>query len=262
MNKKKSICIIGQGKLGSVLTRSLRVAGYSVIAIRRGEDRKIRQIKMADAVIITTQDQEIQKTARDLARRDCIRKGQVVLHCSGALTSSILDVVRKKGAHAASLHPLQSFPNLRQGISALPGTYWFFEGDKAAQSFCKKIVRDLNGKFLIIKPQHKAAYHAAVCLACNYQTTLIVAAEEIGRKIGFQGKDFRAALAPILRATLANTLQMGAKALTGPVRRGDKATVTGHIRALQSLENRDLAALYGALAAYTKAHIVKGDNKP
>ncbi len=262
MKKNKSVCVIGQGKLGGVLAQSLRRAGYSVTVVKRGENKKIPRIKTADAVIIATQDQEIQKAARDLARRGGIRKGRIVLHCSGALTSSVLDVVRNKGAHAASLHPLQTFPSLRQGISALSGTHWFFEGDKAAQSFCKKIVRDLKGKFLIIKPQHKAAYHAAVCLACNYQTTLIVAAEEIGRKIGFQGKDFRAALAPILRATLANTLQMGAKALTGPVRRGDKATVTGHIRALKSLGKRDLAALYGALAAYTKAHIVKGDNKP
>jgi predicted short-subunit dehydrogenase-like oxidoreductase (DUF2520 family) len=95
-------------------------------------------------------------------------------------------------------------------------------------------------------------------MAANYLTTLIGASEQIAAEIGLDGKLFRAALAPILRATLENTIAMGPKAaLTGPVARGDNSIVQSHLQRLQDLpaHANDVSAIYELLAEYTKKHL-------
>ena len=68
----------------------------------------------------------------------------------------------------------------------------------------------------------RAAYHAAASIASNFLVTLEDAAERVGATAGLP----RELLVPLVRATVENWAELGPeRALTGPVARGDAATV-------------------------------------
>lgn len=248
---KQHIAIIGPGRLGKVLHAALKRAGVKVSLLGKGDAPS-----KADAVIIAVQDQKIESVAKYLSGK--IERGTIVLHLSGATGSDVLAKMKSKGCFTGSMHPLQSFPNLKQGLKNLPQTHWYCEGDRQAMALAKALIGKVKGVFHLIDLEQKMAYHAAVCMAANYMTTLVAAAEEIAAQIGIPSRQFRVSLTPILRATLENTLSLGPKAaLTGPVARGDVAIVTAHIKSLKKLPkySNELAELYDVLAEYTKKHV-------
>ena len=72
----------------------------------------------------------------------------------------------------------------------------------------------------------RAAYHAAASIASNFLVTLEAAAEEVAAAAGLEPAEARALLAPLVRTTVENWVELGPeRALTGPVARGDDATV-------------------------------------
>jgi predicted short-subunit dehydrogenase-like oxidoreductase (DUF2520 family) len=83
-------------------------------------------------------------------------------------------------------------------------------------------------------------------MASNFLVTLETAAERVASTAGVQ----RASLLPLVRATVDNWARQGAAALTGPIARGDTATVERHRKALGE-RTPDLLALYDALAEVT-----------
>ena len=100
-----------------------------------------------------------------------------------------------------------------------------------------------------VADEDRAAYHAAASIASNFLTTIEAAAERLAATAGID----RAALVPLVRATVENWASMGAeRALTGPIARGDRETVA---RQRQAIEQRtpDLLPLYDALAQATRA---------
>jgi predicted short-subunit dehydrogenase-like oxidoreductase (DUF2520 family) len=69
----------------------------------------------------------------------------------------------------------------------------------------------------------------------------------------------RELLAPLVRAAVENWAALGAeRALTGPIARGDEATVERHRDALEQ-RAPDLLGLYDALADATRAIGARGD---
>lgn len=256
---QKTIAIVGPGKLGRVLASAWKGQGYTIQPIGRNDNHDAGN---ADYIAITTRDNEIEAAAQQIARQK-LKKGVIAFHCSGSQDSGILNSLRQQGAKTASIHPLQTFPDLSLGLQALRGTYWFCEGDKAALDEGRILVESLGGQMRIIDPAQKVAYHAAVCAAANYMTSMIGLAELIGGRIGLNAPDFREAMAPILKATLDNNLRLGPHAaLTGPVKRGDVQTLQNHYAALANLfpDSNDLESLYKALAEFTKNYMTKPAN--
>jgi predicted short-subunit dehydrogenase-like oxidoreductase (DUF2520 family) len=73
-----------------------------------------------------------------------------------------------------------------------------------------------------VADEDRAAYHAAASIASNYLVTLEGFAEQLASSAGVP----RAALLPLVEASLRNWAELGAEsALTGPVARGDNETV-------------------------------------
>jgi len=88
-------------------------------------------------------------------------------------------------------------------------------------------------------------------MASNYITALIHAAEQLMQTAGIAGPEARRALAPLIRQSVGNCIEQGpAKALTGPIRRGDAGTVVAHLAALGSTPE-SLRKLYRACGIYT-----------
>src|SRR5439155_10806536 len=176
MPGKPQIAIVGAGRLGSVLSLALAKAGYRVNEIiwrdTRGCQKSAREIARSTRSFSTTlktatmdsdliwfcvPDREIAVAARALIR-SAEWKGKVVFHSSGALASDELNVLRRRGAAVASVHPMMTF--VRGSIPSLKGVAFALEGDARAIRLERKITSDLEGDACSISKTNKIAYHA------------------------------------------------------------------------------------------------------
>jgi predicted short-subunit dehydrogenase-like oxidoreductase (DUF2520 family) len=100
-----------------------------------------------------------------------------------------------------------------------------------------------------IADDDRAAYHAAASIASNFLVTLADAAEIMLRTAGAD----RSILVPLVRATVENWASLGGPAaLTGPIVRGDEATVERQ-RAAVADRAPELTELFDALCDRTRA---------
>jgi len=272
---KPKIAIVGAGKVGSALALLLGRRGYpltgvaskSIFSASRvakeldvyATDRPEEITAGADAVFITTPDREIARVAGKITERGGIRTGQVVFHTSGAHPADEVGAVRKAGALAFSLHPLQSFADVKTAMENLPGSYFALEGDAGARPLAEQIVKDLGGKSFFIAAGDKPLYHAAACIASNYLVSLMHFATGLYGRFGLSREEAFEALLPLVQGTVRNVGQTSpALALTGPVARGDGPTIEGHLEVLQEIGEEELD-LYCRLGFYTvKVALEKG----
>jgi predicted short-subunit dehydrogenase-like oxidoreductase (DUF2520 family) len=221
--------VVGHGRLGTALTAALRAAGVPTDGpLGRGATGA-----GADVVLLCVPDAEIAAAAA------CIADGRLVGHCSGATTLAPL------AGHpdAFSLHPLMTVTaagaDFTGASAAVAGT------TRRARATAHALATALDLQPFDVPDEDRAAYHAAASVASNFLVTLEWAAERIG------GLD-RAALAPLVQATVANWLAQGpVAALTGPIARGDEETVARQ-RAAVAERTPDLIELFDALAGATR----------
>ena len=99
-----------------------------------------------------------------------------------------------------------------------------------------------------VPEEKRAAYHAAAAIASNFLVALEESAAELLEGCGVP--DARELLAPLVLRTAANWAEHGPSALTGPIARGDEATVVRHLEALAETDP-ELLDLYRTLAERT-----------
>lgn len=263
---RPDLVVIGPGKVGMTLALLARRARYRVAAIgARSLDRAQAAAQaigpdvpsglpeevasLGQLVLLTVSDDAIESLCRELAAKGAFARGSVVAHCSGALSSSILASAREIcGAQVGSMHPLQTFPDVPAGVNKFPGTFCFCEGDGAAAELLENLAAALGGKPVRIKTEGKLLYHAAAVLASNCLVGLIDAALATAGLAGIGADDARAALAPLVEATAENVLRLGpAKALTGPVARGDHQLIGRQYAQLRQ-GDAELAEIYRVLS--------------
>jgi len=263
-----SVGLIGAGRVGSGLVFQLKKKGYriaGILDIRRATARhRYRLLKQkfepvtlrelarrANLIFIATPDRVIAKVYRQLF--PCLKPDTCIAHLSGALPSDIFKP--KKGVLRLSLHPIQTFPELKTALTALPGSYFSLEGDTAAIKLGKKIVRDLGGKAVIIPKKLKPLYHTMCVIAANFLVVLLNRAETIGRKLRL--KNSLQVLMPMIKQTIANVEKSGtAKSLSGPVERGEVEVVRAHLKALKK-NAPELLDFYSVLSRHTIALALK-----
>ncbi len=242
--------IVGPGNFGSALALSLSEAGYRVecLAVRPQKRVSNETTKLAtrikakiavlgemplasDVVWITVPDDVIEVVAAQLAGTQEWR-GKTVFHSSGALTSEALTPLRAMGARVASVHPGMTF--VRRAMPRLKGVPFGVEGDAGAVRLARKIVGEMGGTAYLIKAEDKVLYHAFGAFASPMFIALMTALEQVGEAAGIEPAKLKTMTAPLLRQTLANYLEHGAAAaFSGPLVRGDVATVRRHLTALK-----------------------------
>jgi predicted short-subunit dehydrogenase-like oxidoreductase (DUF2520 family) len=261
---KRTLAIVGAGRVGRALGRQLAERGWAVGPVVARSPRAARaavraigdgaprdavaaEIVRAHLILVTVPDDAIATVARRLARLagSGSLAGRVVLHTSGAVPSTALAPLAKRGASVASMHPMQTFAH---GVrSRLAGVTFAIEGDRSACRLARRLALDLGAKPVIIHPEAKALYHAAGAFASPHLLAALAAGEAMLEKAGFRERDARGALLRLARQTLENYERLGAKrSWTGPVSRGDRATIRHHEAALKKLPPEFLAA-YRAL---------------
>jgi predicted short-subunit dehydrogenase-like oxidoreductase (DUF2520 family) len=230
------LAIIGQGRVGTALASALKAGGANSEYTIRGPLARGADAAGAGAVLLCVPDHEIAAAA------SLIAPGPLVGHCSGA---TALDVLAPH--EAFSLHPLMTV--------AGPGTTFAGAGAAIAGSapralrFAHRLAEALGMQAVEIEDADRAAYHAAASIASNFLITLEAAAERVADSAGVE----RALLVPLVRATVENWANLGPeRALTGPVARGDRATVAAQ-RAAVAERAGDLLPLFDTLVRATRA---------
>jgi predicted short-subunit dehydrogenase-like oxidoreductase (DUF2520 family) len=277
---KRTISIIGAGRLGTALARALASSGYrieAVVARRKTRARacvelaeltaaqpliltsaQLDQLPPSDILFITTPDDAIESVATQLALMMKSRgmngggekasRKRIVLHASGALSSNILRDLRDVGFSTGSMHPLISVSDPVHGAQSLQRAFFCIEGESAAQSVARSLVAALGAESFSINTKDKALYHAAAVMASGHVTALFDIATEMLTHCGLTGNGARAVLIPLLRSTVENLYTADpAHALTGTFARADISTVKHHLEAISSSEMDDAFAAYTML---------------
>ncbi len=232
------LTVIGRGRLGSALARAAADAGVEVVGpLGRGPHVELDR---SAPILLCVPDAEI---ARAAARID---PGLLVGHCSGATTLAPL-----AGHEAFSMHPLMT---VTPDGADFAGAGAAVAGSTArALTVARGLAAALGMRPVEIADADRTTYHAAASIASNFLITLEAAAERLAGGVGVD----RALLAPLVRATVENWVNVGAeRALTGPVARGDESTVAAQ-RAAVATAAPDLLSLFDTLVDATRAQTAR-----
>lgn len=267
------ISVIGCGKVGSSLCQLWQVKGvFDVLEVVNqtvestdlvismmglgSAVSSISRLREVDVVMISTSDAAIKSSAAILANNQYFKKGTIVFHCSGALSSGELDCLRNKGAFVCSAHPVKSFAGKDETIETFLGTHVALEGDEEALTVLGKAFESIGGIPFLISTDSKILYHAALSIVSNFLPPLMESGLSILREIGMTNDQALSLIEPLVRGTVDNIFKLGPKdALTGPISRGDYGVVDAHVKALMNYDmakSGNIVEMYKLLAEATK----------
>lgn len=228
------LAVIGPGRMGRAIAGALGGLGVTLV----GPLGRDADIDGCGAVLLCVPDEEIASAAQR------IPAGPFVGHCSGASTLAVL------AAHplrAFSVHPLMTVTS--DAPAGFAGASAAVAGSSPeALALATDLARLLGMEPFTVEDHSRTTYHAAACVASNFLVTLEEAAERLAADAGVP----RSALVPLVRATVENWASLGPqRALTGPVARGDDATVHAQREAVANHEP-DLLELFDAMVDATR----------
>jgi predicted short-subunit dehydrogenase-like oxidoreductase (DUF2520 family) len=219
----ESVQVVGSGRVGGAM--AARLAERGLAADDGG----------ADLVLLCVPDRAIAEVAGTL------EPGPWIAHVSGATPLAALDPHTRR----FGLHPLQTFTRAR-GPEQLDGAFAAVTAEsEEAHELGFWLARELGLEPFGLTDGRRDAYHAGAAIASNYLVTLRRAAGSLLEAAGAPPH----ALDPLMRRTIENGFE-----LTGPIARGDWATVDAHVAAIRR-ERPELEAMYTVLAETTKAQL-------
>lgn len=256
-------CVIGPGRLGSTLIAALDRAGLTVsaVGVRQDEDTGFgggpARVRVTDAALeadawwLAVPDDDIFAVAGQLASAlpGARRSGRAPLavHSSGLGSLHLLRPLREAGVLTLCLHPLQTFAGdgRADALEGVPCAVTAWDEDVAVLG--EQLAAKLGMEPFRLADERKTLYHLAAAVASN----LLVALESDAARLMAEAtgrEDSAGLLAPLVRTTVENLAARGpAGALTGPIARGDVATVRAHLRLLDREAPR-VASAYRALS--------------
>ncbi|RZU50930.1 putative short-subunit dehydrogenase-like oxidoreductase (DUF2520 family) [Krasilnikovia cinnamomea] len=242
-----SVGIVGGGRVGTALGQALQGAGYQVVGVSarsaQARDRCRRRLPgvpvltphevaaRSSLTLLSVPDDAIASVCGELAAAGALAPGRHVMHASGACGLAVLREATAVGATPLAVHPAMTFPGGDSDAEHVAGIAFAVTAPPEARDRAEGLVRDLGGVPVWIAEADRTLYHAALVLGANNLVTLTAAAMQALGAAGVPDPGF--ILGPLVRTTLENALRLGDDALTGPVRRGDTATIGAHVSTLR-----------------------------
>lgn len=249
---RQRVALVGAGRVGSAVAVLLERRGHEVVSVAsRSRARAERAARLlgapvvpldepdpsADVVLLGVSDAALQDVARALA--PALRPGTIVWHLAGAFGLEPLAAAAAAGARPAALHPVQACPTLEAALARLPGSAWGVTVADELWPWARALVEaDLDGLAVRLDEADRPAWHAAAVMTANGTAALLAHAEAVLARLGVA--EPVAVLGPLAAGAVANARRGGGggATLTGPVVRGEDATVRRHRGALTAAEER------------------------
>ena len=215
------IQVIGSGRAGGAVAGRLRERGHDLDSAD------------PELVLLCVPDGAIAEVAAGTP------VGPWVAHVSGATPLAALAPHERR----FGVHPLQTFTTSR-GPEQLDGA-WAAVTAKSEEARAAGVwlAETLGLQPFTLDEGARTLYHAGAVFASNYVVTLQRAAAILFETAGVPPEAF----VPLMLRTIENDFE-----LTGPISRGDWATVEAHMRAIHA-ERPELEHLYETLAGATLA---------
>jgi predicted short-subunit dehydrogenase-like oxidoreductase (DUF2520 family) len=249
----RPLAVVGAGRAGRSIAAAAALAG--VPAELAGREEALEVCRRAEVALLCVPDAAIADACATIAV--AVPPLRFVGHVSGATTLDALAPARERGAGTFSLHPLQTILDGSADLTGAPGA--ISGSSAAALRLAERLAGRLGMHPFEVPEERRAAYHAAASIASNLLVALEESSAELLDRIGIE--DARELLAPLVLRTAANWAERGPEALTGPIARGDGATVERHLAALRDTAP-ELLPLYEALADRTRELPTRGMETP
>jgi predicted short-subunit dehydrogenase-like oxidoreductase (DUF2520 family) len=240
------IGFVGSGAAAGALARALDAINLPVVAVSSRQIEHARHlaatlprcratidpqavVDASDTVFLAVPDDAIETVCRS----GHWRREQIVLHCSGAHSLDLLASAADAGALVGSMHPLQTFAGQPDDAERIAGSVIGIEADGPLRGRLAALAERLRARPIFLTAESKVLYHASAVMISNYTVALAALAAELWESFGTPRDDALQALLPLLEGAVANLGTLGLPdALTGPIARGDSATVSAHLTAL------------------------------
>jgi predicted short-subunit dehydrogenase-like oxidoreductase (DUF2520 family) len=256
--------VVGTGRVGSALGAALARAGHEIVAAsavsatsRARAERMLpgaeilpadEVIAVADFVLLAVPDDALRPLVAGLADTGAWREGLLVAHTSGAQGITALDPAAARGVLALALHPVMTFAGRPEDVDRIAGAAFGVTAPDELRPVAELLVVEMGGEPVWVPESARPLYHAALSIGSNHLVTLVNDALSLLDNAGIERS--QQLLAPLLSASLDNALRLRDAALTGPVARGDIATLQRHRRALDDAAP-ELLPSYLAMARRT-----------
>ncbi|MCH8981612.1 DUF2520 domain-containing protein [candidate division KSB1 bacterium] len=261
---KTKIAIIGAGRIAYSLTSALLKEGYIVdtiisrkinsakalagkFGVKKYFDDKNLISKSVNVFFMTVPDSEIKKNAVQLSKLKLKFSTAFFIHFSGAEDISVLIPLKIKGGKTGSLHLMQTFPskkivNIKNVNSAIE------TNDDSMYKFLLQLCSDLQLIPFRIDSKDKTYYHLAGVFASNFLAGNLFNSQKLLSLDNIDEQKYFNILISTIQSTLQNIKTVGpAKALSGPVDRGDIKTIQKHISSLKRKSKKSNSSYFSML---------------
>ena len=247
---------IGAGKVGFTLGKyfcehDIEVTGYYSRSIQSAKkaaaftataayENRSQLVADSDVLFFTVPDDCIASTF-EAVRHEPIQ-GKIFCHCSGVLTASVgFPSIEQAGASGYSVHPLFAISDRYQSYRELADVFFTLEGSADRLASQQEWLKSTGLHVQIIPAAAKMRYHCAAAIASNQVIALFAESQQLLLDCGFSAEAAQQALTPLFLGNARHITADGpTAALTGPVERGDAATLELHLAALDTDDDRML----------------------
>ncbi len=232
-----SFSLVGPGRVGASLAAWLTACGARLGSSVGRAGLEQLTTGGQDLLLLAVPDPALPGVAAQLAHRP---QAAVALHTSGSLDAAVLAPLAAAGTAVGTLHPLKAFPHPLPDPEQVRGVFFAVDGDPEARALAFRIASAWGAEAAQVPAAARSLYHFAATLAAGGVVTLLAAAEEIAERLGPPEAVTRGYL-ELCKGAVAAAAEAHAggrplgAALTGPVARGDHATVARHLEALAAL---------------------------
>lgn len=237
---------IGAGQVGRGLNRAFSSSGTAIVGLH-GRRPTIGatsygpipdSIGDANVILVSVRDEQIDSAFDEIigaAQSGRLAHGTVVLHTSPSAEPVAVGGLGALGFPCGTFHPLVPFTNPERAPALLRGAWIGIDGDATARAAARRLAAGIGARTLDIPPGRKSAYHAAAVMGSSFPIVLASVAGHLLQSLGITEASASHAIESLMRAAMANLADaIPDDAMTGPVMRGDSATVGKHIKGLKS----------------------------